>query len=177
MVVGEGVSISAALKALRETQITALHTVEADAARIQEGAQRRLVGSLVFASDMVGERGVRLKAVRVALRVRSVCASLMVEGDAVISSAVERVLREVPRSVKRTVVGNGACLQAATRARRGTRPSAKGTEVGSAVCSMVARYALRACTGARISAWRTVGGRGARSQGAPRAPVAGRIVA
>lgn len=147
-----------------------------NAADIPEVAPGPHVGSLVFASDMVVERGVRLMAAHVVLRGRLVCASLMVEDAVVISLAVTRVLRGVPCTVKHMVEESDAYLLAALKVQKAIHLSAKGTVEGSAACLIVVEYAQKVCTEVQISALHMAEGRGVLSRAVARAPVAGQIV-
>lgn len=150
--------------------------VVGDVVDIQEVAQKRHVVNLVFASSMVGERGVRSKAAPGVLKDRLACASLTVVDDVVSSSAVLKVRRGVPHSVKRTVVERDAYLLAAQKVPKEAHRSAKGTVVGNVACLMVVGYAQKVCMEVQISVLPMEEERGVPFPVAPRVPVARLIV-
>lgn len=148
-----------------------------DVVDFQEGAVKQHVGDRAFASSTEGERGVRWKDALEVLRGRLVCASPMVVDAVVNPWAVIRAHRGAPCSAKLMVVEKDAYLQAARKALKGARPSAKGTVVENVACLMGVGYARKVCMEVRVSVLLMAEERGVLFPTAPRAPVAGLIVA
>lgn len=138
--------------------------VGADVADLQEVVPKQHVASPVSASNMVVERGVRLKGAPVVLRGRLACASLTVGGAGASISPVPRALREAPCTAKHMVGGNDAYFPDATKVRKGALPSAKGMVGGSVAYLMVEGYARKVFMVALISVLLMAGERGVQSQ-------------
>lgn len=143
---------------------------------ILEAATRLQEANLGSASDMVVEKGARLKAALVVLKDGQACAFHMVVGADASTQDVTRELKEALCSARLMVEESVAYLQGVLRVLKGALHCAKDTEGESAACLMVVAFAQKVYMEEQAFVWPMVVERDVQCQDARKVHVAVLIV-